>query len=181
MYPVHKEKYYLTAETFHSFMRDRLAADLKKEKNGYKLMAIAMFIITAVVVAVMAFGLNEQIKNDLVWMILPVVFVFLGISNLNKMRSAERGIDKKIIQDYTNKRFEKYQNDVKFYEDYLVYKHGEAEEKLEYSAFKKFYESEKYFAIYFVTGEIVIFNPNCKIDKIKEVINGYFEKIKAAQ
>ena len=174
-YPIHKEKYYLTGETFHSFMRDRLANDLKKEKNGYKLMAIAMFIVCAVVIGLMLFSVNTTLKDDFVWMVLPVVFVFLGISNINKMRSAERGIDKKIIMDYTNQKYEKYQMDVKFYEDKVCWKKGETEEEIDYNSFKKFYESEKYFAVYFNTGDIIIFNPNCKRDKIKEIINGYLK------
>jgi len=181
MYPIHKEKYYLTGETFHSFMRDRLDADLKKEQKGYKLMALAMIIVAVVVLGVMFFGPNKDLKNDFVWMVLPIVFVFLSISNYNKMRQAERGLDKKIIKDYSEQKFEKYQNDVKFYEDKIVYKRGEKEEELEYSTFRKFYESEKYLAIYFTTGEIVIFNPNCKKEKIKEIINNYIAGIKAAQ
>ncbi|MBE6877938.1 MAG: hypothetical protein E7488_02065 [Ruminococcaceae bacterium] len=178
MYPIHKEKYYLTGETFHSFMRDRLEKDLKKEKNGYKLMAIAMFVVCAVVIGLMMFSANTTLKDDFVWMVLPVVFIFLGISNLNKMRSAERGLDKKIIRDYTEQKFEKYQMDVKFYEDKVTYKHGEKEEELEYNTFKKFYESEKYFAAFFTTGDIIIFNPNCKSDKIKEIINNYVKSVR---
>ena len=40
---------------------------------------------------------------------------------------------------------------------------------------EKYYEAEKYFAIYFTTGDIVIMNGNCKSDKIKEIINGYLK------
>lgn len=181
MYPIHKEKYYLTGDTFHSFMRDRLAKDLKKEKDGYKLMAIAMVIVAVVVLGVMFFGPNADLKNDFVWMVLPIVFVFLAISNFNKMRQAERGLDKKIIKDYTDHKYEKYQNDVKFFEDRAVYKFGEKEDVFEYNTFRKFYESEKYFALYFTTGEVIIFNPNCKTDKIKEIINNYVAGIKAAE
>ena len=181
MYPVHKEKYYLTGDTFHTFMRDRLNDGLKKEKNGYKLMAIAMFIVCAVVIGVMFLSPNADIKNDFVWMVMPVVFVFLGISNLNKMRQAERGLDKKIIKDYTDQQFEKHQISVKFFEDKLTYSKGEKNEEYEYATFRKFYEAEKYFAIYFTSGEIVIFNPNCKKDKIKEIIGNYISSVKAGE
>ena len=181
MYPLHKEKYYLTGETFHSFMRDRLEKDLKKEKNGYKLMAIAMFIVTVVVLGMIIFGPNQDLKNDFVWMVMPIVLIFLGISNINKMKSADRGLDKKIIKDYTENQYEKNQLDVKFYEDKLVYKKGEVTEEHEYNSFKKFYEGEKYFAIYFQTGQIVIFNANCKKDKIKEIIENYAKSLKAAE
>ena len=178
MHPIHKEKYYLTGETFHSFMRDRLADSLNKEKKGYKLMAIAMFIVVAVVLFVVYAGSNTELRNDFVWMVMPIVFVFLGISNINKMRQAERGLDKKIMRDYTEKKYAKYQLDVKFYEDKLVMKHNESESEIEYLTFRKFYEGEKYFAIYFTTGEIVILNPNCKKDKIKEIVNNYISSIK---
>ena len=181
MYPIHKEKYYLTGETFHSFMRDRLAKDLKKEQNGYKLMAAAMFIVGVVIVGIILFSGGNDVKSDLVWTVLPIVFVFLGISNINKYRQAEKGLDKKIISDYTNQQFEKHQLSVKFYEDKLEYTKGETKEEYDYNGFKKFYEGEKYFAIYFNSGDIIIFNPNCKVDKIKEIINNYVSGVKAAQ
>ena len=180
MYPIHKEKYYLTGESFHSFMRDRLAKDLKKEQNGYKMMAAAMFVVCAVIVGVILMN-GSNINGDLVWTVLPIVFVFLGISNINKYRQAEKGLDKKIISDYTNQQFEKHQLSVKFYEDKLEYTKGETKEEYDYNSFKKFYEGEKYFAIYFTSRDIIIFNPNCKVDKIKEIINNYVSGVKAAQ
>ena len=177
-YPIHKEKYYLTGETFHSFMRDRLAKDLKREKNGYKLTSLAMFIVAAVVLGVVYLGNNLSLRDDFVWAILPIAMVFLGIANLNKVRTAEKGLDNKIMRDYTTQNFAKYQISVKFYEDMLVYDKGDKKEELQYNAFRKFYEGEKYFAIYFQTGEIVIFNPNCKKDKIKEVFANYVKSVK---
>ena len=128
MYPVHKEKYYLTGETFHSFMRDRLAKDLKREKNGYKLTALAMFIVAAVVLGVVYLGNNLSLRDDFVWAILPIALIFLGIANINKQKSAERGLDRKIIKDYTEQKFDKNQISVKFYEDMLVYDKGDKRE-----------------------------------------------------
>ena len=55
------------------------------------------------------------------------------------------------------------------------------ETEMQYITFRKYYEAEKYFAIYFATGEIVIFNGNCKKDKIKEIICGYIENVKAGE
>ena len=177
-YPLHKEKFYLTGETFHSFMRDRLAKDLKREKNGYKLTAIAMFIVAAVVLGVVYLGNNLSLRDDFVWAILPIALVFLGIANLNKVRSAEKGLDKKIMHDYTVQKFAKYQQSVKFYEDYLTYEKGEKKEELQYNTFRKFYEGENYFAIYFQSGEIIIFNPNCKVEKIKEIFADFVKGLK---
>ena len=174
----YKEKFYLTGETFHSFMRDRLEKDVKREKNGYKLTALAMFIVAAVVLGVVYLGNNLSLRDDFVWAILPIALVFLGIANLNKVKSVERGLDKKIIRDYTEQKFEKYQQSVKFFEDHLTYEKGEKREELQYNTFRKFYENEKYFAIYFQTGEIIIFNPNCKVDKIKEIFADYVKSVK---
>ena len=179
MHPIHKEKYYLTGDTFHTFMRDRLALDLKREKNQYKVMAGLMFLATVVVFIMMFTGSNTDVKSDLVWMVMPVVLIVIGLTNLRKIKQADIGLDRKIIRDYTEHKYADYQIEVKFYEDKLVMKHREKETEMQYNTLRKYYEGEKYFAVYFTTGEIVILNPNCKKDKIKEIINGYVESLKA--
>ena len=160
MYPLHKEKYYLTGETFHTFMRDRLAGDLKKEQRSYHLTAAGMFAAAVAVLIFMYTGTNTDIRSDFVWMVMPVALVALGIANLNKARNAVRGLDNKIIKDYTDHKYEKEQISVKFYEDRVAFSHGDKNEEYFYNSFKKYYEAEKYFAVYFHTGEIVILNPN---------------------
>lgn len=180
MYPLHKEKFYLTGDTFHTFMRDRLEKDINKEKNSYKIMAGIMFFITAIIIGILITGYNG-VNNDLVWMAMPVLTFVIGLTNIKKIKQAEDGLNKKIIKDYTDHEYEKYQVEVKFFEDKLVMKHKEKETEIQYITFRKYYEAEKYFAIYFTTGEIVIFNGNCKKDKIKEIIGGYIENVKAGE
>ena len=178
-YPLHKEKYYLTGDTFHTFMRDRLANDLKKEQNMYKRMAVVLFFLTVVVTVI---GLTkESVKGDLVWAIIPVVLFVIGLTNIKKLKQAEKGLDMKIIRDYTDHKYEKEQIEVKFYEDMLTMKQADKESEMQYMTFRKYYESEKYFAIYFTTGEIVIFNGNCKREKIKEIISAYISRVKAGE
>lgn len=176
-YPLHKEKYYLTGDTFHTFMRDRLEKDLKREKNGYKMLAIALFAATAAVLYVIYFT-GSDVRNDLVWNIIPILLVVIALTNFRKMKMADKGLDNTIIKDYQTQGFAKYQITVKFYEDRLTYQKGDVTEEYQYNTFKKYYEAEKYFAIYFTTGDIVIFNGNCKSEKIKEVIGSYLKGVK---
>ena len=179
MYPLHKEKYYLTGDTFHTFMRDRLAKDLNKEKNMYKRMAVVLFFLAVVTTVV---GLtNASVKGDLVWAIMPVLLAVIGLTNIRKLKQADKGLDMKIIRDYTDHKYEKEQIEVKFYEDKLTTKQADKESEMQYITFKKYYEDEKYFAIYFTTGEIVIFNGNCKREKIKEIIGGFISSVKAGE
>ena len=179
MHPLHKEKYYLTGDTFHTFMRDRLEKDLNKEKNMYKRMAVVLFFL-AVVVLVISLT-NPSVKGDLVWAIIPVLLAVIGLTNIRKLKQADKGLDNKIIRDYTENQYAKQQIDVKFFEDKLVMKKGETESEMQYITFKKYYEAEKYFAVYFTTGEIVIFNGNCKREKIKEIIGGFISSVKAGE
>ena len=179
MHPLHKEKYYLTGDTFHTFMRDRLEKDLKKEQNQYKRMAAVLFFL-AVAVAVIAFT-RDSVKGDLVWSIIPVLLAVIGLTNIKKLKQAEKGLDMKIIRDYTDHKYEKQQIEVKFYEDKLTTKQADKESEMQYITFKKYYEAEKYFAVYFTTGEIVIFNGNCKREKIKEIIGGFISNVKAGE
>ncbi|MBR2028673.1 MAG: hypothetical protein IKA10_06785 [Oscillospiraceae bacterium] len=179
MYPLHKEKYYLTGDTFHTFMRDRLEKDLKKEQNQYKRMAVVLFFL-AVVVLVISLT-NPSVKGDLVWAIIPILLAVIGLTNIKKLKQAEKGLDMKIIRDYTDHKYEKQQIEVKFYEDKLVMKQADTESEMQYITFKKYYEAEKYFAIYFTTGDIVIFNGNCKREKIKEIISSYIKGVKAGE
>ena len=179
MYPLHKEKYYLTGDTFHTFMRDRLENDLNKEKNMYKRMAVILFFLAVVTTVV---GLTkDSVKGDLVWAIMPVLLAVVGLTNLRKIKQADKGLDNKIIRDYTENQYAKQQIEVKFFEDKLVMKKGETESEMQYLTFKKYYEAEKYFAVFFTTGEIVIMNGNCKREKIKEIIGGYINSVKAGE
>ena len=179
MHPLHKEKYYLTGDTFHTFMRDRLTKDLNKEKNMYKRMAVVLFFLAVVTTVV---GLTkDSVKGDLVWAIMPVLLAVIGLTNIRKLKQADKGLDNKIIRDYTENQYAKQQIDVKFFEDKLVMKKGETESEMQYITFKKYYEAEKYFAVYFTTGEIVIFNGNCKREKIKEIIGGFISSVKAGE
>ncbi len=179
MYPIHKEKYYLTGDTFHTFMRDRLAKDLNKEKNMYKRMAVVLFFLAVVTTVV---GLTkDSVKGDLVWAIMPVLLAVIGLTNIRKLKQADKGLDMKIIRDYTDHKYEKQQIEVKFYEDKLTMKQADTESEMQYITFKKYYEAEKYFAIYFTTGDIVIFNGNCKREKIKEIIGGFISSVKAGE
>lgn len=179
MYPLHKEKYYLTGDTFHTFMRDRLAKDLKKEQNQYKFMA-AVLLVSAVIFLVISLT-RDSVKGDLVWAIIPIVIAVIGLTNIKKVQQAEKGLDMKIIKDYTDHQYEKQQIEVKFYEDKLTMKQGDTESEMQYITFKKYYEAEKYFAVYFTTGDIVILNGNCRRDKIKEIIGGYISNVKAGE
>ena len=121
------------------------------------------------------FFTNTDVRNDLVWNIIPFLLVVIALTNFKKMKQADEGLNRKIITDYENQKFVKEAITVKFYEDKLTYSKGETTDEYEYNTFRKYYESEKYFAIYFTTGDIVIMNPNCKVDKIKEIINGYLK------
>ena len=177
MYPLHKEKYYVDRDTFFYFMHDRHADIFKKEKRTHLINSLAM-AICAIVTTVINFT-SENAKGDFVWMILPIAFIFMCLTHFMRYKRADRVAYTKILKDYEQRKYENRQYSVKFYEDHMDYTLGSEAESLEYKQFKKFYESEKYFAMFFQTGELVLFTPNCNSAKIKEIVANYKEQLVA--
>lgn len=173
MYPVHKEKYIIGEKTFYHFMYDRHADVFKKEKRGHMIYALAMIICMIVVTVVNLF--NPAVKGDYVWMVLPVVFAFLSIALVNKYRSADRVAYNKIMKDYEGRKYKDNYHTVKFFEDHLTYNFGSSVETIAYSQFKKYYEGPDYFAMFFHTGDLVLFSDKCNVEKIKGIMVDFKE------
>lgn len=175
MYPIHKEKYIVSEETFFNFMYDRLEGDLKKEKRQHLMYAILMFVVGVVVFAVTL--LSESVKGDFVWSVLPIVFLILCASFVLKYNKAYSVLAKKILTDYNNKKYAEKYYTLKFYEDKMSYSFGEEKEEFSYGSLKKFYEGKSYFALYFNTGDLVLMSDKCNTEKVKEIFAGYKESL----
>jgi hypothetical protein len=173
MYPLHKEKYYVSKDTFYHFMYDRHADVFKKEKRESMIYAITMaFCLVAVTIVNI---ISPSAKGDYVWMVLPVVFAILCFSFVKKYQAADRVTYNKIMKDYASRKYEEKQITVKFYEDKLTYSWGSELETYEYKEFKKFYEGPDYFALYFHNGALVLMSDKCKVEKIKEIMAQFKE------
>ena len=175
MYPVHKEKYIIGEKTFYHFMYDRHADVFKKEKRGHMIYALAM-VVCVIVVTIINF-ISPTAKNDYVWMILPLVFTFLAISLINKYRSADKVAYNKIMKDYEGRKYKDNYHTVKFFEDHLTYNFGSSVETIAYNQFRKYYEGPDYFAMYFHTGDLVLFSDKCNVEKIKGIMVEYKESL----
>ena len=66
--------------------------------------------------------------------------------------------------------------EVKFFEDHLKYLVGGNTDELHYNDFSQFFETEHYFCIHFITGDLLIFNPDCDKEKIKDIILSFRKK-----
>ncbi|MBE6886865.1 MAG: hypothetical protein E7484_00415 [Ruminococcaceae bacterium] len=173
MYPIHKEKYIIGEKTFYHFMYDRHADLFRKEKRGHMIYAIAMIICMIVVTVINL--INPAVKGDYVWMILPVVFAFLSIALVNKYRSADRVAYNKIMKDYEGRKYKDNYHTVKFFEDHLTYNFGSSVDTIAYNQFRKYYEGPDYFAMYFHTGDLVLFSDKCNVEKIKGIMVDFKE------
>ncbi len=178
MYPVHKEKYIVSEKAFYHFMYDRHADVFRKEKRSHMIYAIAMLVCLVVVTVINLF--NPAVKGDYVWMVLPIVFIFLTIALINKYRSADKVAYNKIMKDYEGRKYRDNYHTVKFFEDHLTYNFGSSLETIAYNQFRKYYEGPDYFAMYFHTGDLVLFNDNCNVEKIKGIMVAYKESLEKA-
>ena len=175
MYPVHKEKYYVSSKAFYHFMYDRHSDVFKKEKREHIIYALTM-VICAVAVTIINFT-SQNTKGDYVWMVLPFIFAILAFTFVKKYQSADKITYTKIMKDYANRHYEDNMITVKFYEDNLTYSFGSEIETYKYSDFKKYYEGPDYFAMYFHSGALVLFNDTCKVEKIKAIMVDFKENL----
>lgn len=178
MYPIHKEKYIIGEKTFYHFMYDRHADVFKKEKRGHMLYALAM--IACLIVVTFINLTRDNVQGDYVWMVMPLAFAFLAFALINKYRSADKVAYTKIMKDYESRKYAENYHTVKFYEDKLTYNFGSSLETIAYNQFKKYYEGPDYFAMYFHTGDLVLFNDTCNVEKIKGIMQAYKEGLSKA-
>ena len=175
MYPLHKEKYVISIETFYNFTYDRHTDIFKKEKRSHMINALAMFV--AAIVTFIVYLTSDKVKGDAVWFILPIVFVILCATYIMRYNRADGQVVNKINLDYKNRGYAEKYHSVKFYEDRLEYVCGENKDEISYKNFRKFYEGKAYFAIYFTTGELVLMSDKCNVEKIKGIFASYKENL----
>ena len=177
MNPIHKEKYILSKETYGKFTLEQNKAKILAKKRGIKLTAWVQILSGVLFIAALLF--TKQ-TGMFVFSIFAVIMVIIGIHGLKKKYpNYDNQIWQNIENSWQGKGFDQNWFEIKFFEDRMKYIAGENIDELCYTDFINFYETEDYFAMHFITGDLILFNPDCNKEKIRGIIADY--KAKAAQ
>ena len=174
MNPIHKEKYILSKETYGRFTVEQNKDKLAAKKRGIKLTAWVQILAGVLFIAASIF--TKQ-TGMFVFTVFAVVMIFIGIHGLKKKYpNYDKQIWENIENSWKGKGFDTNWFEIKFFEDHMKYIAGENIDELCYTDFLNFYETENYFAMHFVTGDLILFNPDCNKERIKEIITDYRKK-----
>ena len=174
MNPLHKEKYVLAKETFGHVTIDQHKAKLDKNKAGIKLTAIVQIIVGLIFIGSV---IVLKQTNLFIFTVFAVGLVGVGIHGLKvKYPKYDKQIWESIEKTYNAREYGDNWFEVKFYEDHMKYLVGGNTDELHYNDFANYYETENYFCMHFITGDLIIFNPDCNKEKIKEIVTSYRKK-----
>ena len=174
MQPVYKEKYVLSKDAFGYFTIDQNKAKLDKNKRMIKFTAWVQIIVAVVFIAATIF---TKERNLFVFSIMAIAMLGIGIYGLKvKYPKYDKQIWENIDSSYNGRGYGDSWFEVKFYQDHLKYNVGDNIDELHYNDFHAFYENEHYFCLHFITGDLIMFNPDCNREKIKDIILSYRKK-----
>lgn len=168
MNPVYKEKYVLSEETFGYFTIDQNKPKLDKNKRSIKIAALVKIIGGILLI------ISSLVTKQSSLLFLGGFSVFMigfGIYDIwVKLPKYDKQIWENVKNSYKGRQYGENWFEVKFYDDHLRYLVGGNTDDLYYSDFNQFFETEHYFCIHFLTGDLIIFNPDCNREKIKDII-----------
>ncbi len=168
MHPIHKEKYILSKEAFKSFNYDQKKAEIEKNRNNSRISPVIQMIVG--LAFIIALFITKQ-QGLFVFSIFAVILIAVGAVNFKKRPlKYDKQVEESLDRAYENGGYGESYFDVKFYEDKMTYLVGGNNQELRYSEFLQYFETEKYFGVHFMTGDVVIFNPECDKVKIKDII-----------
>ncbi|MEG3029874.1 MAG: hypothetical protein RR827_05700 [Oscillospiraceae bacterium] len=178
MYPIISEKYILSRDSYFGFTLDQNKKELEKNRRGIKMtayiqLAVGLIFIIATIVTKQSVGVT--------FMVFAGALVLTGMLSGGKLKGYDKKINESLEKTYTERMYSENLFKVKFYEDKMNYSVGDQTGELFYSDFARDYTGEKYYAIHFNSGEVIIFNKNCAIDKIKNLLLSYKESHPATQ
>ena len=171
MNPLHKEKYILSKDTFGHVTLNQHKPTIERNKRNIKVTAFVQMIVGIIFIA-SVFILKQT--NMFVFTVFAFGLIGVGIHGLKvKYPKYDKQVWESIEKTYNAREYGENWFEVKFFEDHLKYLVGTNGDELMYNEFAQFFESENYFCMHFITGDLIIFNPDCNKEKIKEIVNGY--------
>jgi len=174
MNPIHKEKYVLSKETFGNFTIDQNKPKLERNKRNIKITAFVQMIVGIVFIASVI--ILKQ-TGMFIFSFFALMMIGVGIHGLKvKYPKYDKQIWENIEKSYEGRGYGDNWFEVKFFEDHLKYLVGGNTDELHYNDFTQFFETEHYFCIHFITGDLLIFNPDCEKEKIKDIILSFRKK-----
>lgn len=171
MKPLYRLKYVLGVDTYGCFTYDQNKEKLESQREKIKKMGILQIVAGILFVVISFIFFRQQI-------ILSIAFgAFLVITGVQSVTKKYKDYNVRIAENVKKSYDARGYNDawfeVKFFEDHVQYDVGGNLDSLHYNDFYRFIDEEKYFCVHFITGDLIIFNPDVDREKIKEIIVSY--------
>lgn len=172
MYPILSEKYILSKESYFGFTVDQNKKALDKNKKNLKLMSYLQVAVG--VIFLIAMFLSGQ-EINIIFVVLAAALIITGLTGKSRSKGYDKKINESLESSYKTREYGDNSFKVDFYENKLNYSVSDQTDDLSYDDFVEIYEGETYFATHFCTGEVIIFNRSCNIEKIREILITYRE------
>ena len=174
MNPIHKEKYVLSKDTYGNFTIDQNKPKLEINKRKIRITAVVQMLVGSIFIGSV---IVLKQPNMFLFCAFALMLIGTGVHGFTvKYKNYDKLIWKNIENSYEGREYGDNWFEVKFFEDHLKYIVGGNTDELHYNDFTQFFETEHYFCIHFITGDLLIFNPDCEKEKIKDIILSFRKK-----
>ena len=174
MNPIHKEKYVLSKDTYGNFTIDQNKPKLESNKRKIRITAVVQMLVGSIFIGSV---IVMKQSNMFLFCAFALMLIATGIHGFTvKYKNYDKLIWKNIESSYEGREYGDNWFEVKFFEDHLKYIVGGNTDELHYNDFTQFFETEHYFCIHFITGDLLIFNPDCEKETIKDIILSFRKK-----
>lgn len=174
MNPIHKEKYVLSKDTFGNFTIDQNKPKLESNKRKIRITAVVQMLVGSIFIGSV---IVLKQPNMFIFCVFALMLIATGIHGFTiKYKNYDKLIWKNIESSYEGREYGDNWFEVKFFEDHLKYIVGGNTDELHYNDFTQFFETEHYFCIHFITGDLLIFNPDCAKETIRDIILSFRKK-----
>lgn len=174
MNPIHKEKYVLSMDTYGHFTIDQNKPKLEKNKRNIRITAVVQMLVGAIFIGSV---IVLKQSNMFIFTVFALMLIATGVHGfIVKYNKYDKQIWANIENSYNGREYGDNWFEVKFFEDHLKYLVGGNTDELHYNDFAQFFETEHYFCIHFITGDLLIFNPDCNKAKIRDIILSFRKK-----
>ena len=174
MNPIHKEKYVLSKDTYGNFTIDQNKPKLESNRRKIRITAVVQMLVGSIFIGSV---IVMKQSNMFLFCAFALMLIATGIHGFTvKYKNYDKLIWKNIESSYEGREYGDNWFEVKFFEDHLKYIVGGNTDELHYNDFTQFFETEHYFCIHFITGDLLIFNPDCEKETIKDIILSFRKK-----
>lgn len=164
------EEYILSKESYFGFTKDQNKKIIDKNKKNIRVLSLLQVLFGMIFLVVMLISMKDASPFLI---LLATALAATGLMGKSRLNKYEKKLDASLDENYNSRMYSDNPFTVKFFDSYVTYKVGQQSGKLDYDNFAACYDGQTYFAIHFTSGDLIIFNKECEIKKIHDILVGY--------